>query len=123
MIKRAEDFFEVMLEIFPYLNNDYKNHIEEYGELLETVVIEDLFMHEIIKLLRDNDNVVLLERIFQYFEEVSCYGDEHLINIFSITTLEILGNEKEILEIAKQYMGPKTTQLQIEADRDLGRIV
>lgn len=33
----------------------------------------------------------------------------------------MLGNDKVILEKAKKYMGPKTTELQIEADGALGR--
>lgn len=47
--------------------------------------------------------------------------DSHLINIFSITVLEILGNDKAILERAKKYMGTRTMQLQVMVDRGLGR--
>lgn len=38
-----------------------------------------------------------------------------------ITVLEILENDKLILENAKQYMGTKTTVLQTKADEELGR--
>lgn len=47
--------------------------------------------------------------------------DPHLVNVFSTTVLEILGNDKAILETAKKYMAPKTMQLQIEAGNELGR--
>lgn len=57
----------------------------------------------------------------EYFEEVAHSDDPHLVNIFSTTVLEILGNDKAILETAKKYMGSKTMQLQIEADIELGR--
>lgn len=121
MSKQSEEFFRVMLEFLPSTKNKYRDCIEEYGLLLETVVIEDIFMPDIIKLISENKNIKLLEGIFNYFEEVSNCEDEHLINIFSITLLEILGNDKQILKIAQKYMGPKTTYLQIEADRSLGR--
>ncbi|QOS77607.1 resolvase [Paenibacillus sp. JNUCC31] len=121
MGKKSEEFFRVMLEFLPSKSNDYIKSIEVYGEVLETVIIEDIFMPDIIKLLSENRNINLLERIFDYFEEVSNCKDDHLINIFSITVLEILGNDREILQLAQQYMGPKTIQLQIEADRGLGR--
>ncbi|MFC9707221.1 resolvase [Paenibacillus sp. NPDC056933] len=121
MSKKSEEFFRVMLEFLPSKSNDYIKSIEVYGEVLETVIIEDIFMPDIIKLLSENRNINLLERIFDYFEEVSNCKDDHLINIFSITVLEILGNDREILRLAQQYMGPKTIQLQIEADRGLGR--
>ncbi|WP_155951049.1 hypothetical protein [Pseudobutyrivibrio sp. MD2005] len=42
-------------------------------------------------------------------------------NIFSVTVLEILGNEDNILENAKWYMGPLTMKLQREADIAIGR--
>ena len=45
-----------------------------------------------------------------------------MLNIFSVTVLEILGNDIGILKKAKKFMGPRTTELQIEADRDLGRV-
>ena len=63
----------------------------------------------------------LLEGIFKYFEEVAHSDAPHLVNVFSTTVLEILGNDKAILETAKKYMGPKTKQLQIEAGSELGR--
>lgn len=112
----------MMLKFFPYLETDYKMSIKQYGELLEIVVIEDVFMPEVLKLLQKNENVILLKRIFEYFEEVSNCGNKDLLEIFSVTVLEILGNDRKLLEVAKMYMGPKTNQLQIEADRDLGRI-
>lgn len=119
---KSEDFFKTMLDFLPPTIKEFEKSIDKNGKLLETVVIEDIFMPDIIHLLKENKNKKLLVEIFAYFEDVSNFGDEHLINIFSITTLEVLGNEKEILEVAKKYMGPKTTELQMEADKDLGRI-
>ena len=60
--------------------------------------------------------------MFNYFEEIINKDDSHLINIFSVTVLEILGNDKAILEVAKRYMGEKTALLQMEVDRELGRL-
>ena len=121
MSKQSEEFFRVMLEFLPSTKNKYRDSIEEYGLLLETVVIEDIFMPDIIKLISENKEIKLLEDIFNYFEDVSSCKDEHLINIFSTTILEILGNDKQVLKNAQKYMGPKTKLLQIEADRSLGR--
>lgn len=119
---KSEDFFKTMLDFLPSTIKEFEKSIEKNGKILETVVIEDIFMPDIIHLLKENKNKKLLVEIFAYFEDVSNFGDEHLINIFSITTLEVLGNEKEILEVAKKYMGSKTTEFQMEADKDLGRI-
>lgn len=110
-----------MQEFLPSTKEAYIESIKEYGEVLETVVIEDVFMPPILKLLSENKEQQLLEDIFKYFEEIVNSDDIHLIKIFVITVLEILGNDKLILENAKQYMGTKTTVLQIKADEELGR--
>ena len=123
MSNKSEEFLKTMLEFFPSAEIEYKNSIEFNGEVLETVIIEDVFMPEILKLLSEDTNINLLKSIFDYFEEVCNSEDSHLLNIFSITTLEILGNDRAVLEIANKYMGPRTKQLQVQADKDLGRFV
>lgn len=122
MSKKTAEFFLKMLEFFPATKEAYNESINEYGEILETVVIEDIFMPQLLKLLRENKERSLLENIFRYFEELLNGDDLHLINLLSITVLEMLGNDKKILEIAKQYMGIKTTAFQINCDKELGRI-
>ena len=121
MNENTREFIEKMQEFFPSTREEYRSSIIEYGVVLETVVIEDIFMPKILMLLAKNDNTGLLKDIFNYLEEMVNRNDSHFINVISITVLEILGNDKAILDIAKQYMGPKTTSLQIEAERALGR--
>lgn len=121
MNKKSEEFLGKMLEFLPSTEAEYKELISFNGKVLETVIIEDIFMPEIIKLLREERDINLLESIFKYFEVVSNDEDAHLLNVFSVTVLEILGNDRSILRIAQKYMGSKTIELQIEADRDLGR--
>lgn len=121
MSKRTIEFFEKMQEFLPSTKEEYVESVKEHGEVLETVVIEDIFMHPILTLLSENKNPQLLERIFEYFEEIANSEEAHLINILSITVLEILGNDKTILETAKQYMGIKTAILQKRADEGLRR--
>ncbi|MBR4670413.1 MAG: hypothetical protein IKO84_07425 [Butyrivibrio sp.] len=80
-------------------------------------------MPNVVDLLEEDTDKEKLQEIFDYFEDVSVNADDYLNNVFSITTLEILGNEKHILETAKKYMGPVTTKLQREADLGIGRRV
>ena len=88
----------------------FKYHIDEICQL-----------DNVTQTQRGNEGVKLLSSIFEYFEKVSNRGDDHLINMFSITALETLGNDKKILSIAQTYMGAKTKSLQREADRKIGR--
>lgn len=123
MTETIENFFNKLLVFFPGKEKEYEEKKRNYYEGIETVIIEDIFMPDVISLLEKNNDTDLLVNLFDYFEIVSNDADEELKNIFSITTLEILGNDEKVLEIAKQYMGPKTALLQYEADRALGRIV
>lgn len=122
MSKKSEEFIENMLSFFPSARDEYLKSVERYGEVLESIIIEDIFMPKVIELLNINNDLILLNRIFDYFEDVANCGEEYIINLFTITVLEVLGNDKFILDTAIKYMGPKTKQLQIKADTDLGRI-
>lgn len=121
MNEKSEEFLRKMLELLPSTEATYRESITLHDEVLETVIIEDIFMPEIIRLLKEERNINLLEIIFEYFEGISNDEDVHLKNVFSVTVLEIIGNDKSILETARKYMGTKTFQLQIEADKALGR--
>ncbi|MDE6568987.1 MAG: resolvase [Lachnospiraceae bacterium] len=126
MKENKEDFLNKLLSFFPNKEDEYNAFLLEYvedDEGMETVIIEDIFMPDLVDLLEKNTDTERLREIFDYFETVSNNADEELENIFSITTLEILGNDEKILETARTYMGPKTVILQYEADRHLGRIV
>ncbi len=120
---KIEEFMNKMTCIFPNINNDMDKHLIEYGECLDTIVIEEVIMPEVINLLKKDTDTNKLMEIFDYFEDVSINSDEYLKNVFSITTLEILGNDRDILNTAKKYMGPVTIRLQREADINLGRQV
>ena len=118
-----EDFINRMIIFFPNIKKNISKHNKEYGEILNTIVIEEIIMPEVIELLKKDEDKEKLKEIFEYFEEICLYSDEYMNNIFSITVLEILGNEKSVLETAKKYMGPVTTKLQREADIAIGRQV
>lgn len=116
-------FLEKMISFFPKIRERLAEHIFEYEERLDTIVIEEIVMPEVIDLLKKDSDKKKLKEIFDYFEDVCINSDDYLNNVFSVTALEILGNEKKILETAKKYMGPVTIKLQREADLAIGRQV
>lgn len=107
--------------MFPNLELQYNKIKREYGDLFETIFLEDVFAPEIIDLLQESQDEKFLYKVFEYFEDISNRGDKHLIELFSITILEILGNDVSILHKAEKYMGKKTLELQKIADIELGR--
>ena len=118
-----DDFLEKMSYYFPNIKNEMNERMEDYFEGLDTIVIEEIIMPEVIALLKKDADKEKLKGVFDYFEDVCINADDYLNNVFSITALEILGNEKSILETAKKYMGPTTIKLQREADLAIGRQV
>lgn len=118
-----EDFLKKMIDFFPLISVEVDEHISVYEERLDTIVVEEIIMPQVIDLLKKEIDSEKLKEVFDYFEEVSINSDDYLSNVFSITALEILGNEKYLLERAKKYMGPVTTKLQRQADLGLGRNV
>lgn len=121
MSERTLDFIHNMLNIIPSSESEYRKSIEIHGQILETIIIEDVFMPKIITLIKEDTNISILKRLFDYFEEISISGDKCLLDVFSITVLEILGNDRSVLGIAQKYMGPQTMKLQVQADMNLGR--
>lgn len=117
----VQTFFENMLELLPCTNEAYYNSVRKNDGVLETVVIEDVFMPEILRLLSDNSEEEKLRVIFEYIERVVT-EDIHLREVLSITMMEILGNDKSILKVARQYLGTNSLKLQVDADRELGRM-
>lgn len=116
-----EQFFVRMKGFFPNIEMEYNEIIEVYGEFFETIVIDDVLMPKIIKLLVENREVDKLRAIFEYIEEVVA-SDVHMKDILSITMMEKLGDNDDVLAIAKSYMGDLSKELQIEADKIIGRI-
>ena len=61
-----------------------------------------------------------LEKVFMFFEEMA-NADEDIKDLLMYSTLEKLGDEKQILEIAYTYMGKETRILSDRVEAFLGR--
>ena len=97
------------------------NQVEHINEKLEKIKKELISGSKV----NTKTSIELLKRITKTASQtvgIIKKNDSHLINIFSVTVLEILGNDKAVLKVAKQYMGEKTTLLQMKADKELGRL-
>ena len=118
-----DDFYKKMIFFFPDIISDIDQRIKEDFERLDTIIIEEIVMPEVLELLNKDIDKEKIKMVFTFFEDVCINSDDYLKNVFSITVLEILGNDKDILEKAQKYMGPVTKKLQREADIALGRSV
>ncbi|MBQ6463886.1 MAG: resolvase [Pseudobutyrivibrio sp.] len=120
---RFNEFINSMEDFFPETRDTIDIALSESMGEMDTIVIEDIIMPKVISLLRKNEDKEKLTSLFGYFEDVVEQADDYLSDIFAITVLEILGNTKEDLNVAKIYMGRCTAKKQREADIDIGRII
>ena len=118
MSELVQNFFENMLGLLPQTHEEYCDCVKKNGEVLETVIIEDVFMPEILRLLSEDKETEKLRVIFEYIERVIA-EDIHIRDILSITMMEILGNDKGILKVARQYLGTNSLKLQVSNFRDV----
>lgn len=100
--KLAEQFVSVFIEFKPILeehlefNNEFLPHIF-FGECND-YIIESLQKEEREKLVK----------LFDFFEKMAVAGDEYVRELLSVTILERIGDDKDILSIAHKYMGKET---------------
>lgn len=117
----SNQLIKEFLQFFPEENEKVKAHIEEYGQVLETVIIEDIFWPKLLNLILHDKNEKLLNEIFEFIEKTLNNGSEHQINVISVTIIEHLGDDVAILKKSQKYMGSSTKIRQKEIDYALGR--
>ena len=117
------DFLKKMLSIFPQNKSAVENMNKTYGKILETVAMEDLFVPCIIDMLVSENDSNEIQGVFDLIENELNENDEHSKNLIQTTILECLGNDRSKLKKAQKNMGSKTKEMQLEADRQLGRIM
>lgn len=119
MNSEIKSFIEKMSEFLPMVEQKYAK--SDKIVFLETVFIEEVIMPEIIRLLDDGKNIDLLIKIFLYIEEI-VKDNKYIRDILSVTMFEMLGNDITILKKAQLFMGENSKRLQMEADKQLGRV-
>lgn len=109
------------LQFFPEKSEEVEACIMEYGQVLETVIIEDIFCPELLSLILNDKNEGLLDEIFKLIENILNTGSEHQIDVISVTIIEHLGDDAAIFQKSQKYMGSSTKMKLEEVNYALGR--
>jgi hypothetical protein len=100
-----ENFLSIIIEKFPFLKNFYREEEAEIG----LYAIMGNFTINFIKLICESEeNSELLRDIFLFFEDMATSNDEYIKDLLMYSTLEMIGDDKNILKTAKSYMGNET---------------
>jgi hypothetical protein len=114
-----DNIAERFVNEFPEFKPLFEEHIQyNDGELLPHVFFgecNDYF----IKFL-ETEVTKELEKLFDFFERMA-KGDEYVQELLSVTILERLGDNKEILNTAYKYMGKETRKASNEIEKFWGR--
>ncbi|WP_441422440.1 DUF7674 family protein [Anaerobacillus sp. MEB173] len=69
----------------------------------------------------EKDETDKLEKFFNFFEKMAIEGDDYTKELLTVTILERLGDDKEILITAYKYMGKETRKASDEVEKGWGR--
>jgi hypothetical protein len=106
--KKLADIANSFVAEFPEYKIDLDNHIEINEEILSYVFFPPIFDDYIKDKLRANTEASWLKRLFAFFEQMAACGDQDIKDLLSLTFLDHLRDDAEVLEVGKTYCGPQT---------------
>jgi hypothetical protein len=80
-------------------------------------VLNKYLVHE----LQVSYDPALLSRIFNFMNMMAKSKDQEVRAVLTDTILEYLGDDKDVLKIARSFMKPETLQLSFQIELHLGR--
>jgi hypothetical protein len=122
-----ENFIKQFLAEFPEFNQratERRKHWEDYrdGSPLNFIFIADVLNDYLMKNgLMYMDNPQFLKRVFAFMEKMALAADPMVPDLLETGTLEIIGDDKVLLERARKMMGPKTLELSHHIEKSWGR--
>jgi hypothetical protein len=118
-IQDIKETINQFIDTFPELKPILQEHYEFNEELLPHVLFgkwNNLFL----TLIREGDPGGL-DKLFNLFESMTTSGDKYVRELLSVTILERLGDDKEILYLSIKHMGKETRKASEEIEKFWGR--
>jgi hypothetical protein len=124
-----ENLIEQFLKDFPEFNEKAKETREEWvsdmwdeeeiltGVFFASVLVPYLMREGLVKL----DNQQLLDRLFAFMEKMALSIDPVVPELLEAEILEMIGDDKSLLNLAREFMGEKTLEHSHHIERSLGR--
>lgn len=99
-------FVKLLLEVVPELVSVYDEHIDDYDELLEHVLMGDVTRFA-EKLYIENSNSECLARLLGFLDKAYAVDDEKLNELISVSFLENLTRDEESFEGIRAKLSPQ----------------
>jgi len=105
----------VLLEKLPELAREFEEEHDYWeGEKVPShILYEKVLNHSgfMANLLLQDCDTMLIERVFDFFEEMANCDDEEVRNLLQVTILEYLWSDYEMLSCAHKYMHARTRKI------------
>lgn len=102
--KNSQQVIEEFLYQFPEFKDYYKEHMDDYGELLQHVFYADVINVPLFDLLKTNTNSDLIKKYVQFIEFMWLHGDESVQNVVDVTILERLSDDRDVWHNLSTYI-------------------
>jgi len=114
---------EQLLCYIPEINLKYQEEIAWWEDEFPGLhnILGDVLNGFVVNLLKASGQEELKRRVFTFYKMMATSIDKDVRNVLQVTLLEYLGDDKEILSKAYQYMGKNTKILSDEIERYWGR--
>jgi hypothetical protein len=91
-----------------------------WGDIVSPKLVEPLL--SLSEVVSDSSSGISLSRIFEIVEMMANEDDRDMDNFVMVGVCDRIGDSKDWLARARQYMGPRTRELSDQIERFLGRI-
>jgi hypothetical protein len=120
-----ENIRNVFLKRFPELWERIEATFGSYYDLKSEIpeaypLFEDILQERVIELLKTGADEDSLKRIFSFYEDMAKSEDEDVVTLLSISIMEDLVYDKNLIAEAWKYMGEKTKNMAREIARSQG---
>jgi hypothetical protein len=121
-----ENVVEQFLNEFPEFKEKAEEERDQWypdpdEEPLQYVFFGTVVNEFLVEALKRKDNLLLLNRIFKFFEIMALSPDKKVPDLLTTETLEYLGDDKKVLIRARKLMGNKTLELSHSIEKFWGR--
>jgi hypothetical protein len=120
---KYESLIKRFVHQFPELNAQIEDVFQKWSGDTPPVhvffgdVLNKYLVHE----LQVSYDPALLSRIFNFMNMMAKSKDQEVRAVLTDTILEYLGDDKDVLKIARSFMKPETLQLSFQIELHLGR--
>lgn len=92
----GQEIIAVFLSLFPEYEEHYREHMREYGELLQYVFYAEVINNPLFNLLKRDRDAVKIKKYVDFIEHMWLQGDEAVQNVVDVTILECLSDNKAV---------------------------